>query len=109
VPTKRALPKNVPIKDTRRRLIEGDRTIRVILKKKIAAQESTRRESTRCVLHKRQRVRHAVQEKGPLTLRERPKSREETPKEGDGNKRGLSRYRTATTYTASHKTQVLLT
>ena len=42
-------------------------------------------------------------------MRERPKSREETPKEGDGNKRGLSRYRTATTYTASHKTQVLLT
>jgi hypothetical protein len=42
-------------------------------------------------------------------LRERPKSREETPKEGDGNERGLSRYRTATTYTASHKTQVLLT
>jgi hypothetical protein len=42
-------------------------------------------------------------------LRERPKSREETPKEGGGNKRGLSRYRTATTYTASHKTQVLLT
>jgi len=27
------------------------------------------------------------QEKGPLTLRERPKSREETPKEGDGNGR----------------------
>ena len=26
-------------------------------------------------------------EKGPLTLRERPKSREETPKEGDGNER----------------------
>ena len=26
-------------------------------------------------------------EKGPLTLRERPKSREETPKEGDGNAR----------------------
>ncbi|MGB9390321.1 MAG: hypothetical protein WCB70_10090, partial [Xanthobacteraceae bacterium] len=25
--------------------------------------------------------------KGPLTLRERPKSREETPKEGDGNGR----------------------
>jgi len=42
-------------------------------------------------------------------LRERPKSREETPKEGDGIERGLSRYRTATTYTASHKTQVLLT
>ena len=42
-------------------------------------------------------------------MRERPKSREETPKEGDGSKRGLSRYRTATTYTASHKTQVLLT
>jgi hypothetical protein len=37
------------------------------------------------------------------------KSREETPKEGDGIERGLSRYRTATTYTASHKTQVLLT
>ena len=42
-------------------------------------------------------------------MRERPKSREETPKEGDGIERGLSRYRTATTYTASHKTQVLLT
>jgi hypothetical protein len=42
-------------------------------------------------------------------LRERPKSREETPKEGDGSARGISRYRTATTYTASHKTQVLLT
>src|ERR1700728_3165448 len=27
------------------------------------------------------------EEKGPLTLRERPKSREETPKEGDGNGR----------------------
>jgi hypothetical protein len=26
-------------------------------------------------------------EKGPLTLRERPKSREETPKEGDGSGR----------------------
>jgi hypothetical protein len=42
-------------------------------------------------------------------LRWRPKSREETPKEGDGIERGLSRYRTATTYTATHKTQVLLT
>ena len=42
-------------------------------------------------------------------MRERPKSREETPKEGDGSERGLSRYRTATTYTASHKTQVALT
>ncbi len=42
-------------------------------------------------------------------MRWRPKSREETPKEGDGGERGLSRYRTATTYTASHKTQVLLT
>ena len=51
----------------------------------------------------------SAEEKGPLTLRERPKSREETPKEGDGIERGLSRYRTATTYTASHKTQVLLT
>jgi hypothetical protein len=50
-----------------------------------------------------------VKEKGPLTLRERPKSREETPKEGDDDERRLSRYRTATTYTASHKTQVLLT
>jgi hypothetical protein len=30
----------------------------------------------------------------------RPKSREETPKEGGGNAR---RYRTATTYTAAHK------
>ena len=29
----------------------------------------------------------ALKEKGPLTLRERPKSREETPKEGDGNGR----------------------
>ena len=26
-----------------------------------------------------------IKEKGPLTLRERPKSREETPKEGDGS------------------------
>jgi hypothetical protein len=51
----------------------------------------------------------SAKERGPLTLRERPKSREETPKEGDGIERGLSRYRTATTYTASHKTQVLLT
>jgi hypothetical protein len=42
-------------------------------------------------------------------LRWRPKSREETPKEGDGIERELSRYRTATTYTATHKTQVLLT
>jgi hypothetical protein len=42
-------------------------------------------------------------------LRWRPKSREETPKEGDGDERGLSRYRTAITYTAPHKTQVLLT
>jgi hypothetical protein len=42
-------------------------------------------------------------------LRWRPKSREETPKEGDGIERGLSRYRTATRYTAAHKTQVLLT
>jgi hypothetical protein len=32
----------------------------------------------------------------------RPKSREETPKEGGGNAR---RYRTATTYTATHKWQ----
>jgi len=48
-------------------------------------------------------------EKGPLTLRERPKSREETPKEGDGNARETSRYRTAATYTAPHKKQVLLT
>ena len=32
----------------------------------------------------------------------RPKSREETPKEGGGNAR---RYRTAITYTATHKTQ----
>ena len=40
---------------------------------------------------------------------ERPKSREETPKEGDGNGRDISRYRTAAIYTASHKTQVLLT
>jgi hypothetical protein len=28
-----------------------------------------------------------IKEKGPLTLRERPKSREETPKEGDGSVR----------------------
>jgi len=32
----------------------------------------------------------------------RPKSREETPKEGGGNAR---RYRTAITYTAAHKVQ----
>jgi len=32
----------------------------------------------------------------------RPKSREETPKEGGGNAR---RYRTATTYTATHTKQ----
>jgi len=48
-------------------------------------------------------------EKGPLTLRERPKSREETPKEGDGKREKVSRYRTAATYTAPHKTQGLLT
>jgi len=50
-----------------------------------------------------------LKRKRPLALRERPKSREETPKEGDGTERELSHYRTATTYTASHKTQVLLT
>jgi hypothetical protein len=33
---------------------------------------------------------------------ERPKSREETPKEGGGNAR---RYRTAIRYTAAHKAQ----
>ena len=33
-------------------------------------------------------------------MSKRPKSREETPKEGGGNAR---RYRTATTYTAAHK------
>ena len=33
-------------------------------------------------------------------MSKRPKSREETPKEGGGNAR---RYRTATTYTATHK------
>ena len=41
-------------------------------------------------------------EKGPLARSKRPKSREETPKEGGGNAR---RYRTATTYTATHKWQ----
>jgi hypothetical protein len=35
----------------------------------------------------------------------RPKSREETPKEGGGN---AGRYRTAIRYTASHKTQAEL-
>ena len=39
----------------------------------------------------------------------RPKSREETPKEGDGNARRIQRYRTATTYTAPHKNQGPLT
>jgi hypothetical protein len=34
---------------------------------------------------------------------------EETPKEGDGNARESRGYRTATTYTATHKKQVLLT
>ena len=57
----------------------------------------------------REPKRVLLRRKAPLTLRERPKSREESPKEGDGLERGLSRYRTATTYTASHKTQVLLT
>jgi hypothetical protein len=42
-------------------------------------------------------------------LLERPKSREETPKEGDGKREGTSRYRTAAIYTAPHKKQVLLT
>lgn len=42
-------------------------------------------------------------------MRERPKSREETPKEGDGSARINHGYRTATTYTATHKKQVLLT
>jgi hypothetical protein len=54
------------------------------------------------------REKERYKEKGPLTLRERPKSREETPKEGDGNARKTSRYRTATTYTAPHKIQGLL-
>lgn len=48
-------------------------------------------------------------EKGPLTLLERPKSREETPKEGDGSARESLGYRTAAIYTASHKAQALLT
>jgi hypothetical protein len=35
----------------------------------------------------RTRAETGLKRKGPLTLRQRPKSREETPKEGDGNKR----------------------
>jgi len=35
-------------------------------------------------------------------MNKRPKSREETPKEGSDSAR---RYRTATTYTATHKVQ----
>jgi hypothetical protein len=35
-------------------------------------------------------------------MSKRPKSREETPKEGGGN---AKRYRTAKTYTATHKKQ----
>jgi hypothetical protein len=34
VPTKEALPKNVPVRDTRCPSYQGDRTIRVMLKKK---------------------------------------------------------------------------
>ena len=41
-------------------------------------------------------------EKRAACASKRPKSREETPKEGGGNAR---RYRTATTYTATHKWQ----
>ena len=41
-------------------------------------------------------------EKRAACSRKRPKSREETPKEGSGN---AWRYRTATTYTAMHKVQ----
>jgi hypothetical protein len=43
-----------------------------------------------------------VHEKRAACGCKRPKSREETPKEGGGN---AERYRTATTYTASHKKQ----
>src|SRR5207244_4696208 len=43
-----------------------------------------------------------AKEKGPLARGKRPKSREETPKEGGGNAR---RYRTAIRYTAVHKRQ----
>jgi hypothetical protein len=39
--------------------------------------------------------------KGPLAVRKRPKSREETPKKGNGN----FRYRIATIYFAPHKNQ----
>jgi hypothetical protein len=42
------------------------------------------------------------EKKGPLARSKRPKSREETPKEGGGNAR---RYRTAIRYTATHKWQ----
>jgi len=45
-------------------------------------------------------------EKGAACKNKRPKSREETPKEGGGNAR---RYRTAINYTASHKMQGVLT
>jgi hypothetical protein len=43
---------------------------------------------------------NADKKKGPLARSKRPKSREETPKEGGGNAR---RYRTAIRYTATHK------
>jgi hypothetical protein len=43
-----------------------------------------------------------TKKKGPLARSKRPKSREETPKEGGGNAR---RYRTAIRYTATHKWQ----
>ena len=51
----------------------------------------------------------AAQEKGPLTLQERPKSREETPKEGDGNARSSLATALQQYTPRSHKTQVLLT
>ncbi len=41
-------------------------------------------------------------EKRAACVNKRPKSREETPKEGGGNAR---RYRTAIRYTAAHKMQ----
>ena len=64
--------------------------------------------SRSCALSGRRRISRrvaigfAIKEKGPLARGKRPKSREETPKEGGGNAR---RYRTAIRYTAVHKKQ----
>src|SRR6516165_12159093 len=50
---------------------------------------SSRSQSRNCVriAPPLNRPARPLKKKGPLTLRERPKSREETPKEGDGNGR----------------------